>query len=445
MNPSGNEVIARTKTGSPWATAICSVLIIMGAIVLPSSGASAGDSPGQIRQLREEIHRLREENQRTQQRMEELERKLKEVEAQQGQAVATQEQQMEERATTVSRRYLDRYWGENRFVLTGWGAGTFAWRRNAATNTFTATLAPIFLYRVTDRILFEAEPEFELADDGETEVNLEYAQADVFLNDYVTVVGGKFLLPFGEFIQQLHPAWINKLVSFPLPLRENEEGGLLPFSNVGLQLRGGARLFDRTGLNLDYTVFIANGPRFESDEVGSLLNPNNVDNNRGKGYGARLAVYPLPLDFGMGRLKLGASTFDGKWGDGGDLWFTSWGLDLAYQLEEFELRGEYLRTRREMPSGTSNDDREGWYVQAAYKLARLQVPHLNRLELVARYSGLNQRAVTEEDLLPHPRQVALGIDYWLTPSVVWKLEYDRDLPKDAPNDHAILTQIGVGF
>jgi hypothetical protein len=71
------------------------------------------------------------------------------------------------------------------------------------------------------------------------------------------------------------------------------------------------------------------------------------------------------------------------------------------------------------------------------------------MELVARYSGLNQRAVTEdaaeEGLVPHPRQVAVGLNYWLTPSVVGKLEYDRELPRDAANDDVIRGQIAVGF
>src|SRR5581483_9120728 len=184
--------------------------------------------------------------------------------------------EVEKQASAAPRRYLERYFGENRFVLTGWGAASYEWQRNPNTNTFTATLAPILLYRMTDRVLFEAEPEFELKDDGDTEVNLEYAQADIFLNDYATLVGGKFLLPFGEFIQQLHPAWINKLVSFPLPFQENEEGGLLPFSDVGAQVRGGTRLLRREGINLDYTIFVSNGPRFESDQVGARFVSNNV-------------------------------------------------------------------------------------------------------------------------------------------------------------------------
>jgi hypothetical protein len=380
--------------------------------------------------------------------MEELERKVEQMEtertATQAQVDAKVATAVQEEVSTGTRRYLERYAGTNRFVLTGWGASTYEWHRNNRTNTFTATIAPILLYRATDRVLFEAEPEFELEDDGGTEVNLEYAQADVFVNDYLTFVGGKFLLPFGEFIQQLHPAWINKLVSFPLPYRETGEGGLLPFSDVGAQLRGATRLLDKEGVDFEYTLFVTNGPRFASDELGAGFESNNVDFNRGKGYGARVAVWPLPLAADVGRLKLGASTFDGKWNEDGQ-WFTSWGIDAAYQLNELEVRGEYLQTMRAMPEGMRDDDREGWYVQAAYKLSRIPVPHLNRFEFVARYSGVNQRAVTDDELLPHPRQVAFGLDYWITPSVAGKLEYDRELPRRAENDHAIRAQIAVGF
>lgn len=428
---------------------LCAVLAVLNVVPLQYEPCAAADTGSEARELREEIQRLRDENERSRQRMEELERKVEQLEAKGDQKQKELEgevaKQVEKQSTSASRRYLEGYFGENRFVLTGWGAASYEWQRNANTNTFTATLAPILLYRMTDRFLFEAEPEFELKDNGDTEVNLEYAQTDIFLNDYITAVGGKFLLPFGEFIEQLHPAWINKLVSAPLPFREPGDGGLLPYSNVGFQLRGGAQLFDREGLDVGYNVYIANGPRFDSDQVGALLNANNVDNNRGKGYGARLVLSPLPIDSPVGRIMLGASTFDGKWDDGGDFWFTSWGLDLAYQLAELEVRAEYVRTMRQMPADVGNDNREGWYVQTGYKLARLGVPYLDRVELVGRYAGVNQAAVTSEELVPHPRQVAMGFDYWLTPSIAWKLEYDRELPENAPNDDAVRSQIAVGF
>jgi hypothetical protein len=265
----------------------------------------------------------------------------------------------------------------------------------------------------------------------------------------MTVVAGKFLLPFGEFIERQHQVWINKLVSRPLPFREGDEGGLLPFSELGVQVRGGIPLGYGEGARAEYALYVTNGPRFASDERGAFFGANNTDQNRAKGYGARLGVELLPYDAGLGRLRLGASTFDGQWGVHDKLWFTSWGVDGVYQNGPLALRGEYLQTRRAMPTGIADDKREGWYFQAAYLLQALAVPYLDHTELIVRYSGQNQNALTADALaagfLRNPRLVAVGLDYWLAPSVVWKLEYDRNLPAQARDSHALLTQFAVGF
>jgi hypothetical protein len=317
-----------------------------------------------------------------------------------------------------------------------------------------------------------------LPSDGETEVNLEYAQSDIFLNDHLQLEIGKMLLPFGDFIEDLHPAWINRMISHPLPYRE--EVGLMPFSTTGVQLRGGVQ-WGAEGQDLDYSVIFANAPAFELPSVvGSPLTFNNVKlNTNGIAYGGRLRLYPLPLDADVGRLEIGGSTYDGKWLDG--LWFTSWGVDAAYHNGPFELWGEYLQTKRRMAAPTNADNRQGWYVLAGYQLSDLHFTpeidkYLRRLELVARYSGQNQRAVVVDPdspmvpgngidvssslITPHAREVALGFDYWISPSIVWKLEYDIEIPRDggfqvtpdgismpasARNDRAITTQFSVGF
>ena len=40
---------------------------------------------------------------------------------------------------------------------------------------------------------------------GGSDVGLEYAQADIFATDNLQIVVGKFLLPFGDFPEDLHP------------------------------------------------------------------------------------------------------------------------------------------------------------------------------------------------------------------------------------------------
>lgn len=396
-------------------------------------------------------------------------------------AVATQvKQQVQEQLSGNGfSGFMDSYLGQNRFVLTGYAAGTFEYDRNTNTNTFAAGFNPIILYRLSDRIAFESELEVELPSDAETVVNLEYAQSDVFLNDHLQLVIGKTLLPFGDFIEDIHPAWINRLASFPLPYREGE--GLIPFTTTGVQARGGVQAGSE-GQGFDYSLIVSNTPKFEEpDLVGSSFTPNNIKTNtHGVAYGGRLRVYPLPLAAHLGRLEVGASTFDGKWRDG--LWFTSWGVDTAYHAGPLEVFAEYLETHRQMPAPMTADNRQGWYVQLGYQLSDLHISpavdnYLNRVELVSRYSGRNQRAiimdpsvpaapgngmsVSRQLMVPHAREVALGLDYWITPSIVWKLEYDIELPLgggvfltpdgdampafNLPTDRAVVTQFAVGF
>ena len=77
--------------------------------------------------------------------------------------------------------------------------------------------------------------------------------------------------------------------------------------------------------------------------------------------------------------------------------------------------------------------------------------------------GIEKFAETRSPALfaPHSREVALGLDYWVTPSIVWQNEFDIELPRaggvfvsstgaqtpagSIPNDHAFLSQFTIGF
>lgn len=419
-------------------------IVVWPALLLAEDPRASGE---QMRQIQTELERLKEENARTRARMEDLEKQLGALRQENAAKSAELEQKVETiRPTTSSlSEALDGYWGEHRFVLTGNGNALYHWAGRGEANTFSAAVDPILLYRLSDRAFFSAEVEFELAEQGETEVNLEYAQFNYLLNRYTTLVAGKYLLPFGEFIERIHPVWINKLATQPLPLRE--EGGLLPFSEIGAQVRGGISLAAEAGVDLDYTLFVANGPRFTSAERGAAVETNNIDTNRGKAFGVRLGLRPLPFSWQSGRWKIGASTYNGTWDDKDNRWIYTWGLDTTYQYGPWELRGEYLNLLRELPGAVGHEHREGWYLQGAYKLLRFAtVPILNRSELIFRYSRQNQpRNLEEEELFLRGSQYSIGYDYWLSPTVVWKLEYDFDERRDQPNNHEIFTQIAVGF
>jgi len=345
-----------------------------------------------------------------------------------------------------------RYLGQHQFTVVGAAAGDFICDRNAAQNTFSLLFEPVILYRLNDWLLFEGAIEASLPVGSSADFQLPVATAQIFLNDYMEINAGIFDQPFGGWYEDQSPVWVNRLITAPLLYGAE---ALVPPTDIGVQLRGSLQ-WGELGQDFDYTSWFANGPSFDSTlpapAIGQTLNPqNNVAiNTNGRAVGARLRVYPLLLDNPLGRVELGASTYNGKWMNG--LWLNTWGIDFALLKGNFQARGEFLRTYRQMPAGSEPDNREGWYVQTGYFLQGLppsgisdQIDNvIHRLELIARYSGVNQRAIVTDEIAtspslgfngsasvftPHAREVALGADYWIAPSIVWQTEFDIELPR----------------
>ena len=96
---------------------------------------------------------------------------------------------------------LPRHLPTHEFLVAGYG--TAGWRAvGEGVNSFFGSVSPLLLFQFGERLLFEAELEFEI-EDGVTRTGLEYAQVDYFLNDNLTLIAGKFLVPFGVFGERL--------------------------------------------------------------------------------------------------------------------------------------------------------------------------------------------------------------------------------------------------
>jgi hypothetical protein len=311
------------------------------------------------------------------------------------------------------------------FVATGWGFVGYA-DGDGETSSFTAGLNPIFLWRVSDRVFFEGEPEIELEGD-ETEVGLEFADVSVLLNDNLTLSGGLFLTPLGLFPERLHPAWINKLPDAPLPFGHD---GLVPTSSLGLQLRGAAPVGPA---RVNYALFVSNGPRLitaeeDPEEAGMLGFRNFSDNNDDKTIGGRLGVMPLPgLEIGYGLLS-GEVGERGTAAEGArariqvaDL---SWLRDFAGLGGSIDVRSEWVWSRVDDVEGIPfENERDGGYAQVAFRPSRPSLGRLRNLEPVVRYDRLTFPAEAPEG--GTQERWSFGLAYWLNASTAVKVAWQR--------------------
>ncbi len=493
------------------------VILALGliAIACPRNALAGDPAPRsrEIGEIRKEVRQLEEDREKDRQLIDKLLKRLDEVENENHDLKASSQQLQGETKQLESRveagpsasgfsEAINRYLGSHRFTVTGAAGFDFVYDQQSGAlddihhetqNTFFVDWEPMILYRPIDWILFEGVLSGSFGQAG-TGTDLSTAEFQIFLNDYMTVVGGLFDQPFGDWYEAQSPMWVNRFVTAPLPFGVEP---VVPPGEVGIQLRGGFQ-WGQLGQDFDYTAWIGTGPSFSQPVLGAVMTaPTAVGSSQthSKAFGGRLRVYPIPVDSNLGRLELGVSTYDGKWMDGN--WLTSWGVDFNYLLGSLQTRGEWLQSYRNMPAGLASDNRQGWYLQLGYFLNELNLSfmpdalsdRIHRLEPLIRYSGVNQRAVAIDDITgatgigvggiqaglipdfglsgspalyaPHSREVALALDYYVSPSIIWQNEFDIELPESGgsfvqssgmltpvgsvPNDRAFLSQFTVGF
>lgn len=315
----------------------------------------------------------------------------------------------------------------------------------------SARFAPIFHFQFSDRVLFEGELEVETDENGETEIAAEYANINLILNDYMALVAGKFLSPIGQFRQNIHPAWINKMPTAPVGFGH---GGAAPLSDLGVQLRGGLPLSG--SMRANYALFTSNGPTLVVDGAdGEMELETEAATSNGDGnfvYGGRVGFLPVPA------LELGLSGALGKVGVAGghgvseldpnepDRDYTVLGADAVYTLGTLQLRGEFIQQTVGSEAGsakvTGELDFTAWYAQAAYR-----VPD-TKWEGVVRIGDLDTPNADA-----NRSQWSVGVNYLFANNVIIKAAYTVDDydgkaivdGKAIDNDKRFNVQLAYGF
>jgi len=156
--------------------------------------------------------------------------------------------------------------------------------------------------------------------------------------------------------------------------------------------------------------------------------------------GARLGVFmPFKPHYDM---ELGISGQSGEWDNSGTHLWSAGVFDAALHLgPNFEAKGEYILSR------FGSDDmglirQQGWYAQAGYKLAglNLEFPVINNLELVGRYDSLH------DGFGNNTRRYSAGYVYYITNALLFEGDYEFLHSNDPtqPSNQLIL-QLSYGF
>ncbi len=360
-------------------------------------------------------------------------------------------QQTNRRLDDLQRQTLSLEPGETGFHLTGY-AFTLLKAPEGGDTTFNAAAVPLILWQINDRLLFETE--FELGFDTAggrttTEVDLEYADLQYLVNDYLVVGAGKFLTPFGLFSERLHPAWINKLPNAPL-VRGHD--GLAPFASTGVYVRGAVPVGKQ---RFNYALYAVNGPTLvdaatDVAEFGKLDFNGFGDN---KAIGGRFGYLPVP-QFELGYSFMYSETTSDTGLDSNSVIM---GVDASYIIDTkpglFDFRFEYVYSNVDSVTFDAtgalgvgptrfNNERNGLYAQAAFRPIHANSDFLKNIECVGRYDYMKSPDTAPEG--GKKERWTFGVNYWFNPSTVLKFAYDPDLD-GGDTGKSFLVMVAVGF
>ena len=431
-----------------------------------------------VRQLTEIVQSLQQTNvireqihEKDVQKIGQLEEKLAET-----QQIATNAEQKSieaAQAQPLPRQPIDEATVNHNFQILGDAEFQYAKAAGQHGTFMQADFAPIFLYRGGENVLFEAGFDFILQNNGctpgtltdsmgnpvlvnggntiptsnssgyTTTVNLSFAQLDYTMNDYMTLCVGNLLLPLGTYSER-SAGWLNKFPDSPLAV------GLVPGTGIGAELRGAISVGD-AGKFINYSVYGVNGPG-SADGTGNagqldiaggnvgFRSDGMVANLHGQpSGGARVGVFmPFKPHYD---LELGISGQSGEWDNAGTHLWTAGVFDAALHLgANFEAKGEYILSR------FGSDDmglirQQGWFAQAGYKLAglNLELPLINNLELVGRYDSLHDGFGNKT------QRYSAGYVYYITNALLFEGVYEFLHSNDPTQVDQFILQLSYGF
>jgi hypothetical protein len=340
-------------------------------------------------------------------------------------------------------------------------AANGAGRPNTPGGFYFGEFTPDFLLKLNDWIFLEAE--IGIGSDGSVSAG-SFAQADFFVNDWLTIIAGRFVAPIGWYNERLNNPWINKLPgdgpgSIP-PLFMQV---VPPAALLGVQATGSFYL-PCTPIKMEYSTYVSNNLNLApanptSPTINELANLENMTNTfnvttNDKAVGGRIGFWWPELG-----LEAGVSGFySGDYVAGFEDSIKLWVVDFNYHKGNWDVRLEGGQTYQHAQSFVDdNIRREGFYTQFAYRPRDACNKYLQNTELVYRYTyvhfhGIDPTALdlttfsTPIDVPVRRQQNEIGINYYFYPRMVLKCAYQiNDEPGFHLHDNQFLTELAWGW
>jgi hypothetical protein len=322
---------------------------------------------------------------------------------------------------------------------------------------FFGEFSPDFFIKLNDWIFFEGE--FSAGSDGS--VSLTFAQADFLVNDWLTVILGRFVAPIAWYNERLNNPWVNKLPidapDTPLLWRQ-----VLPtLAMQGVQVRGAHYVCD-SPIKLEYAAYVSNGLNLPAApaSINDLANLENMENtftfadSNNKAVGGRVGFWWPEIGVAGGL----SGMYNGSYLAGSDDAIRIWALDLNYHKGNWDVRAEYgMNDQDTAPFTRHNIRRQGVSAQVAYRQRDACNEYLRNVELVFRYgyvdfNGINPRFLDPTtfsspiDVPIRRQQFDFGIDYWFSPRLVAQLAYEINDEFNHPlHDNQFIFELAWGW
>jgi hypothetical protein len=308
---------------------------------------------------------------------------------------------------------------------------------------------PIFLWKISDKLFVEAEPEFETGG-GSLDIGLEYANMVYIVNPYLTLHAGRFLPKFGAYRGRMGEGFINRFSTAPIGFGD---GGIGAMNEVGVGAQGGFGVGDS---KINYELYIANGPQILTDpeNTGQFDYEAYAGNNNAKAVGGRIGILPLTnssLEIAYSfqtKSKTGAvgTRYENVGVNMQAVDLNYWGHLLALKSDvriiaewKHQKVDNAVYYKADSTTYTFNNSPSAYYIAATIRPAHLHSNFLRNLELAGRYSEF-----TRPDEAPwggKTNQFAMSLDYWLKWNTVLKLTYQTQ----KNTDNAFYAQLVFGF